>query len=231
MESIPEKKDNEDRIEEIVEKKLDEKLGRNERSSDEREDEISRRSFLKKLGYGVGLGTLTLLPSASALDFRGSSMNLMESSGASPYFEVDSSGNTYADGAIYANGSNEVWTEGNDGPLLRSFNLNLSSHKLNSGEYTAMHRFTVPSGRSLEVFSVSVANNSHNQPSGLNLVIRNTTSGSNTATYSTAYNDGDPLDSFAVGGDDILIGVDNGHHTSGTGSMQVVNAHIKLRVQ
>lgn len=203
----------------------------NARTKNKKNSNLSRRNFLKKMGAGIiSLGFLSL-PSVSAIDFKSDNLKFYGGQESSKDFEVDNSGNTYAQGSIYANGGNKVWTESNDGPLLRSFNLNLSSHKLNSGEYTAMHRFTVPSGRSLEVFSVSISNNSHNQPSGLNLVIRNATSGLNTTTYSTAYSDGNPLDSFAVGGDDIIIAVDNGHFTGGSGSMQVVNAHIKMRVE
>ncbi|MDY6774015.1 MAG: hypothetical protein SVS85_02345, partial [Candidatus Nanohaloarchaea archaeon] len=115
---------------------------------------------------------------------------------------------------------------------LTAFSTTLSSHRLNAGEYTALERFTVPSGRDIEVYLVSIMNDSFNTPSGLNVILRNSSTGTNEASFNTSYSEGSSSSPIAtvtgVGGDNIIFAADNGNFGSGTGSVQVVNATLKF---
>lgn len=130
--------------------------------------------------------------------------------------------------AAFANFQAENQGESQIDPGMLTFNL--SSHKLDPGQFTSMHRFTVPNGSSLEVYEVSVQNSSINTPSGLNLVIRDNSANTNIATFNNNYRRGSPVSRASVGGNDVTFLVDNGDFTSGTGSTQVVNAFIRFKV-
>lgn len=147
------------------------------------------------------------------------------------------------DGSVVTTGSSEIdFTTGitasddGDGTSTVSaetdyITLNLSTTKLNSGEYAALHRVTVPSGSDIEVHVASINNDSHSTPAGLNLVVRNVTAGSNEVTYNTNYNEGSPITTITgVGGDNVTFAADNGDFTSGTGSTQYVNAVLKVKI-
>jgi hypothetical protein len=109
--------------------------------------------------------------------------------------------------------------------------MNLPSQTINSGNYTALDRLTVPTGSNLELYVEEIRNDSFNSPSGLNLVVRNVTDAVNAYTSSTAYNAGDPITTLTgVAGDDLIIAADNGNFTGGTGSSQIVNAKLVARV-
>lgn len=95
-------------LEELVERKVEEKLKKNENSvKSEESDEISRRNFLKKLGAGaIGLGALTL--PTSALSVRDSDFDVFTGSGPDSltnYFSVDSSGVKVSNTSLDVNGT------------------------------------------------------------------------------------------------------------------------------
>jgi len=83
-------------LEELVEQKVDERIEEEkdeEKTEDEVEEEqgISRRSFLKKLGLGAGIGAMSLTP-ASALDIRDDNLNVYTSTGNQLNFQVNDGG-------------------------------------------------------------------------------------------------------------------------------------------
>lgn len=100
-------------LEEIVDRKVKERvekeLGKKSSSQNqeqEGEPELSRRSFLKKLGAGtIGLGTLSLIPSASALNIRSDSLSFYGGSGSGLDLNVDNSGNITSYGLLDINGN------------------------------------------------------------------------------------------------------------------------------
>jgi len=94
-------------IEEKVEERVQEELAKREVNTDkqinaeEKEEKVSRRDFLKKLGVGaVGLGALSL-PSASALNLRSNNLQFYGGDGETDVeFEVDSNGNITASNTL-----------------------------------------------------------------------------------------------------------------------------------
>lgn len=109
--------------------------------------------------------------------------------------------------------------------------LNLPSQSINAGNYVALDRLTVPTGSDLELYVEGILNDAFNAPSGLNLVVRNTTDATNAYTSSTTYNEGSPITTLTgVAGDELIIAADNGNFTAGTGASQIVNAKLIARV-
>lgn len=98
IEEIVEDEEKAQKLEKLIEKKVDEKLGnknmeeaRDNNASDEDEEKVTRRKFLKKLGVGAaGFSALSILP-ASALDIR-SSTGLTTYADGNNYFNVNTGG-------------------------------------------------------------------------------------------------------------------------------------------
>lgn len=106
-----------------------------------------------------------------------------------------------------------------------------ATRKIGTGEFASLVRLAVPAGRTLELRSIAMANDSFNAPTGLRVVIRNESTNTNLDTFNTTFTDGDPLNTYSVGGDNVIIGVDNGSSElgglSGTGSNQFVNCDVE----
>lgn len=106
-----------------------------------------------------------------------------------------------------------------------------ATRKIGTGEFASLVRLAVPAGRTLELRSIAMANDSFNAPAGLRVVIRNQTTDTNLDTFNTTFTDGSPINSYSVGGDNVLIGVDNGStelgSLGGTGSNQFVNCDVE----
>lgn len=227
MDSTAEKEDSEidhERIERIVERKVEERLEKENKNEEnaQSEENISRRDFLKQLGAGAaGLGLISMLPSASALNFRTNDLSFYGAD-STREFQVNDGGPVEVQNADFlVRGSN----------LQRSFAATLSSHKLNAGEFTALDRFTVPSGSDLRIYVVGITNDSFNTPSGLNIIVRNQSTGTNELTYNTNHQEGEPIAELTgVGSDNIVLAADNGNFGGGTGSTQVVTARIKYEI-
>lgn len=106
----------EEKVEREVQKRLKEEKTNRARgdNSENTDQEISRRSFLKKIGAGAaGLGALTLLPNASALNVRSNNGFQVYGGSNTKFFDVNSGGpinveNT--DLSIVGNGSLETGT-------------------------------------------------------------------------------------------------------------------------
>jgi len=94
----------EQKVEERVDKRVKEELekhGIDKTKSSESNEDLSRRSFLKKLGASaIGLGALSI-PSASALNFRSDNLQFYGGKGESNIeFKVDSIGNITASNTL-----------------------------------------------------------------------------------------------------------------------------------
>jgi hypothetical protein len=110
--------------------------------------------------------------------------------------------------------------------------LNLTSHFLDTGQFTELAVVpNVPSGTTLTVNVASVSNVNANSPAGLNLIIRDLSNGATFKTYSSGFQQGQPLNEINVGGKDIAIIVDNGNYGSGTGSSQTVTALLEANLR
>jgi hypothetical protein len=111
------------------------------------------------------------------------------------------------------------------GPVTES--ANLPTQRLDQGEYTSLTRITVPSGNTLRLKRVSVVNDSFNAPAGLEVLVRNASTGTTETTYNTTFTEGEPVEDISVGGDNVIIAVDNGNWNAGTGSTQYANATVE----
>lgn len=88
----------EETLEKIVDQKVEEKLEEQNTKKEEKQDSekdektLSRRSFLKKIGFGAaGLGAASLIPTASALKIKDSD-GFQASSGNTEYLDVNPNG-------------------------------------------------------------------------------------------------------------------------------------------
>lgn len=140
-------------LEKIVDNKVEEKLQQREQEDEEQEEnqkpDISRRSFIKKLGLGAaGLGAATLIPSASALDIR-DSQGLSVYSGGTEY--LDASGDpvsvtnsdfnipngtlkvstSHPRTEIRSNNPGVLWTRSSDGAVNASVQYDDSGPSIN----------------------------------------------------------------------------------------------------
>lgn len=85
---------------------------------------------------------------------------------------------------------------------------------LADGETLVLHRFTAPTDTTLEVNSAGVSDSSGSVPSGLEIEVYNNTDGATEHSTTATFENGSPLTSTNIGGDDVEIRLVNG--TGGT---------------
>lgn len=112
--------------------------------------------------------------------------------------------------------------------LLGGSTDNVSSVDLDSGQYIALQRFNggdIPNGTDLVVRETNVTNGDGNSPSGLNVIVRDESTGTNIVAYNgLSFNS---TETYDISGTDVALVVDNGNFTGGTGSNQTnVTGHI-----
>ncbi len=126
IEDIVEDEDKAKRLEEIIERKVEERVSSNKKTGDERSEEVSRRGFLRKIGAGaLGFGVLSL-PAASAFNIRSSDALEVYSNG-NKYFDVEPGGPVKTNNAdLQVDGQLTAGTNGNfytDTGILSSVRL------------------------------------------------------------------------------------------------------------
>lgn len=141
--------------------------------------------------------------------------------------DIDTDGDGKVDAAETADDADQV--DGFDATqLLGGPTDNVTSVDLDASQFTALQRFDgddLPNGTELIVRDVNVTNGTHNSPSGLSLIVRDVSNNTTLAEYEGL--SFGITETFAVGDTDLLLAVDNGNFTSGTGTDQTnVTAHI-----
>jgi hypothetical protein len=112
--------------------------------------------------------------------------------------------------------------------LLGGSTDNVTSIDLDAGQFTALQRFDgddLPSGTELVVREANVTNGEHNTPNGLSVIIRDVSANTTLTTYNGL--SFGITETFTVGNSDLLLAIDNGNFTLGTGTTQTnVTGHI-----
>jgi hypothetical protein len=207
---------------EKLEKKL-QRLENTQKPEEEEENvEISRRSFLKKLGIGaLGLGALTA-PVASKVTVGSNSI----SKDGQPYWfsglgqSYDLSGNNLVNSGttVYDSTNNVV-------PSPRTHKtvpIVVPAVNLQAGETLQVARFNNPSGKQIKIWKAVISLTDGTSDANLQLEVYNQTDG--TSIYSTTSNtmqEGSPLASGGAG-DEIEIRLNNNDGSAG------FNAHATL---
>jgi len=141
--------------------------------------------------------------------------------------EIDADGDGKVDAAETADEADQV--DGFDAAqLLGGSTDNVSSIDLDAGQFTALQRFDgddLPSGTELVVREANVTNGEHNTPNGLSVIIHDVSANTTLTTYNGL--SFGITETFTVGNSDLLLAVDNGSFTTGTGTAQTnVTGHI-----
>lgn len=132
-----EKQEKIEKLEQRIES-LEARLSEKDESEERNESsELSRREFLKKVGAGaVGVGALSLVPSASALNIRSDRLSFYGSASPGKDFDIDGSGNMYADGTtIWDSSAGQIPESAIESVFASSTDdgSDISPHKLNGG--------------------------------------------------------------------------------------------------
>lgn len=91
----------------------------------------------------------------------------------------------------------------------KDFAFSDGSVTLGDGETFTIGRVTAPSGATLDVLSAGVTDGSGAAPAGLIVEVYNVTSGASIHSTNTMYEEGSPLSSTGVDGDDLVVRVSN----------------------
>lgn len=174
----------EERIEEIVERKIREKESEDSKTGIEDDQEMSRRKFLKLAGLGAG--GLALTSSTAAVNWG--------------ILQKPSQGKSDVDAEKL---------DGKNADELRPLPLIVPAVNIQAGETMTVARFNNPSGKNVKIWKAVVSKAGGGSDPNLQLEVQNVTDA--TQIYSTTSNtiqEGSPLASGGSG-DEIEVRINN----------------------